>query len=124
VDNICPSDFETDSCLALNCEADLAQKGSQRWWRSPIEGIAMSRRIAITVIVAAFVGLLGFLFLAWRPDILSHATPDRAGSHSPVDTGERPILGPSTGAISRPTRRPGQVWSLAAFTRAMHEGVS
>jgi hypothetical protein len=51
----------------------------------------MSRRIAITVIVAAFVGLLGFLFLAWRPDIVSHATPDRAGNHSPVDTGERPI---------------------------------
>jgi hypothetical protein len=29
-------------------------------WRSPIEGIAMIRRIAITAIVAAFVGLLGF----------------------------------------------------------------
>jgi hypothetical protein len=78
----------------------------------------MIRCIAIRVIVAAFVGLLGFLFLAWRPaiarssaltkqasllrpspeerfsprpDIVSHATPDRAGNHSPVDTGERPI---------------------------------
>ena len=83
MDNICPSDFETDSCLALNCEADLAQKGSQRW---------------------------------------HHTRP--GGNHSPVDTGERPIWDhlreqyhahPNTGV---------GVWSLAASTRAMHEGVS
>jgi hypothetical protein len=119
--------------------------------RSPIEGIATIRRIAITVIVEAFVGLLGFLFSAPRPaialikcpeqaasllspspkktfsprpDIVSHATPDRAGNHSPVDTGERPIWDHLREQYhARPNTGVG-VWSLAASTRAMHEGVS
>jgi hypothetical protein len=119
--------------------------------RSPIEGIATIRRIAITVIVEAFVGLLGFLFSAPRPaialikcpeqaasllspspketfsprpDIVSHATPDRAGNHSPVDRGNTPF-GTIYGSNITPDPRPGVgVWSLAAFTRAMREGVS
>ena len=107
MDNICPSDFETDSCLALNCEADLAQKGSQRWWRSPIEVIAMSRRIAITVIVAAFVGLLGFLFLAWRPAIAPIKHPDQASfTAESIARGE--VLSAAGHCVSCHTRPGGQ----------------
>jgi hypothetical protein len=38
----------------------------------------MIRRIAITAIIAAFVGLLGFLFLPWRPAIALIKHPAQA----------------------------------------------
>ena len=72
----------------------------------------MIRRTVIVVIAAAFLGLLGFVFLSWRPAIAPIERPNRAsrlslpakarfwprsvtvcrvirgraGNHSPVDT--------------------------------------
>ncbi len=109
-------------------------------------------RIAIAIVAAAVLGLMGFFFLAWRPAI-ARIEPPTAASF-PVDSiAKGEILAAAGHCVSCHTRPGGQPfaggygvntpfgiiygtnitpdpetgigrWSLAAFDRAMREGVS
>jgi mono/diheme cytochrome c family protein len=112
----------------------------------------MVRRIALAMIALAVLGLLGFSLLAWRPAITPIEPPSRAsfpaesiakgatvsaaGHCAACHTrrGGRPFAGGyaldtqfgtiySTNLTPDPTTGIGR-WSLEAFARAMHEGVS
>src|SRR5580658_4307384 len=112
----------------------------------------MIRRIAIAIVAAAVLGLLGFFLLAWRPAIAPIEPPSRAsfpaesiakgetlaaaGHCAACHTrqGGQPFAGGyaldtqfgtiySTNITPDPTTGIGR-WSLEAFARAMHEGVS
>jgi mono/diheme cytochrome c family protein len=113
---------------------------------------ALIRRIAIAIVAAAVLGLLGFSLLAWRPAIAPIEPPSRANfpaeaiakgeilaaaghcaaCHTPQ--GGQPFAGGyalrtpfgtiySTNITPDPETGIGR-WSLEAFARAMHEGVS
>jgi mono/diheme cytochrome c family protein len=110
------------------------------------------RRVAIVVIVAAFFGLLGFVFLSRRPPI-APIEPPNPGSFTAESITKGKVLSAAGHCVSCHTRPGGQSfaggygvntpfgviygtnitpdpktgigsWSLEAFTRAMHEGVS
>ena len=112
----------------------------------------MLRRIAVTTFTIAVVGLAGFALLSWRPAIAAVARPDPArfpaqsiaegelvaaeGHCASCHTapGGQPLAGGygvrtpfgiihGTNITPDSTTGIGQ-WSLAAFTRAMREGVS
>src|SRR5580658_1145334 len=112
----------------------------------------MIRRIAIAIVAAAVLGLLGFFLLAWRPAIAPIEPPSRAsfpaesiakgetlaaaGHCAACHTrqGGQPFAGGyaldtqfgtiySTNTTPDPTTGIGR-WSLEAFARAMQEGVS
>src|SRR5216683_1226257 len=112
----------------------------------------MIRRIALAMIALAVFGLLGFSLLAWRPAITPIELPSRASfpaeSIAKGETlaaaghcgachtrrGGQPFAGGyalntqfgtiySTNITPDPTTGIGR-WSLEAFARAMHEGVS
>jgi mono/diheme cytochrome c family protein len=112
----------------------------------------MTRRIAIAVITTAFFGLLGFVFLSWRPAIAPIARPGPA-SFTAESIAKGEVLSAAGHCVSCHTRPYGQpfaggygvntpfgiiygsnitpdpktgigLWSLEAFTRAMREGVS
>lgn len=112
----------------------------------------MIRRILITVLIIAFAGTLGFVFFAWRPAIAPIQPPNPASfSAESIAKGEilsaeghcvschirpggQPLAGGygvntpfgiiyGTNITPDPATGIGQ-WSLAAFTRAMREGVS
>ena len=112
----------------------------------------MVRRIAIAMVAAAVLGLLGFFLLAWRPAIAPIEPPSRtnfpaesiakgetlaaAGHCAACHTrqGGQPFAGGyaldtqfgtiySTNITPDPTTGIGR-WSLEAFARAMQEGVS
>lgn len=110
------------------------------------------RRIAIVVVAAAFVGLLGLFILSWRSAIASIERPNPA-TFSPESVAKGETLAAVGHCMSCHTRPGGQPyaggygvntpfgiiygsnitpdsetgigrWSLEAFSRAMHEGVS
>ena len=112
----------------------------------------MIRRILIPVLIIAFVGALGFAALAWRPAIapIERPNPARFTAESiakgevlvaeghcvscHIQPGGQPLAGGygvntpfgiiyGTNITPDPKTGIGQ-WSLAAFTRAMREGVS
>jgi mono/diheme cytochrome c family protein len=112
----------------------------------------MIRRIAIAVLTAAVVGLLGFGFLSWRPAIAPIERPNPA-SFTAESIAKGEFLSAAAHCVSCHTRPGGQpfaggygvntpfgiiygtnitpdpktgigLWSLEAFTRAMREGVS
>jgi mono/diheme cytochrome c family protein len=112
----------------------------------------MIRRIAIPVTIIVLIGLVGFLFLSWRPAIAPIERPNPA-SFTAESIAKGELLSAAGHCVSCHTRPGGQpfaggygvntpfgiiygsnitpdpktgvgVWSLAAFTRAMHEGVS
>ncbi len=113
----------------------------------------MSRKISITAVAIALIGLVGFCILAWRPAIapLERSTDPASFSAESIAKGE--ILSAEGHCVSCHIRPGGQPlaggygvntpfgviygtnitpdtqtgigrWSLAAFTRAMREGVS
>jgi hypothetical protein len=112
----------------------------------------MIRRIAIAIVAAAVLGLLGFFLLAWRPAIApieplsrasfpaeslakgeilaagghcGRATPGKADSRFLAGMHCAPSSGLSIRPTSRPIRRPASaVDRLEAFASAMREGVS
>jgi mono/diheme cytochrome c family protein len=112
----------------------------------------MIRRIAIAVVALAFVGLVGFSFLSWRPAIapIERSSPASFSSES-IAKGE--VLSAEGHCLSCHMRPGGQpfaggygvntpfgivygsnitpdpktgigAWSIEAFSRAMREGVS
>jgi mono/diheme cytochrome c family protein len=110
------------------------------------------KRIVIGVAVVGVLGLLGFLALAWRPAIAPIDPPDKASFSAELITNGEVLAGSGYCAVCH-TKQGGQRlaggyglrtpfgtiystnitpepetgigrWSLAAFTRAMHEGVS
>ncbi|MCU1338757.1 MAG: Gluconate 2-dehydrogenase (acceptor) [Bryobacterales bacterium] len=112
----------------------------------------MIRRSAIAVIVVAFLGLLGFVFLSRRPAIAPIERPNPA-SFTAESIAKGEVLSAVGHCVSCHTRPGGQpfaggygvntpfgiiygsnitpdpktgigLWSLEAFARAMHEGVS
>jgi mono/diheme cytochrome c family protein len=113
---------------------------------------ALIRRIAIAIVAAAVLGLLGLFLLAWRPAIAPIEPPSRANFPAEsIAKGE--ILAAAGHCAACHTRQGGQPfaggyalrtpfgtiystnitpdpetgigrWSLEAFARAMHEGVS
>ena len=112
----------------------------------------MIRRIAIVVIVAAFFGLLGFVFLSRRPAI-APIEPPNPGRFTAESVTKGKVLSAAGHCVSCHTGPGGQsfaggygvntpfgviygsnitpdpktgigLWSLEAFTRAMREGVS
>ena len=112
----------------------------------------MIRRIAIAMVAAAVLGLLGFFLLAWRPAIAPIERPSRA-SFPAESVAKGEVLAAAGHCASCHTRPGGQPfaggygvntpvrdhlrnnitpdpktgigrWSLEAFTRAMREGVS
>src|SRR5713101_1504990 len=113
---------------------------------------ALIRRIAIAIVAAAALGLLGLFLLAWRPAIAPIEPPSRANFPAEsIAKGE--ILAAAAHCAACHTRQGGQPfaggyalrtqfgtiystnitpdpetgigrWSLEAFARAMHEGVS
>jgi mono/diheme cytochrome c family protein len=113
---------------------------------------ALIRRIAIAIVAAAVLGLLGFSLLAWRPAIAPIERPSRANFPAEAIAkgeilaaaghcaachsrqGGQPFAGGyalrtpfgtiySTNITPDPETGIGR-WSLEAFARAMHEGVS
>jgi mono/diheme cytochrome c family protein len=113
----------------------------------------MSRRIAIPAVAIALIGLVGFCILAWRPAIAPLESPPNPASFSPESIAKGEILSAEGHCVSCHIRPGGQPlaggygvntpfgviygtnitpdtqtgigqWSLAAFTRAMREGVS
>jgi mono/diheme cytochrome c family protein len=113
---------------------------------------ALIRRIAIAIVAAAVLGLLGFSLLAWRPAIAPIEPPSRANFPAEAIAkgeilaaaghcaachsrqGGQPFAGGyalrtpfgtiySTNITPDPETGIGR-WSLEAFARAMHEGVS
>ena len=111
----------------------------------------MVRRVAIAIVAAAVLGLIGFFFLAWRPAIDPIAPPN-AASFPAESVAKGEILAADGHCVSCHTRPGGQPfaggygvntpfgivygtnitpdsetgigrWSLEAFARAMHEGV-
>jgi mono/diheme cytochrome c family protein len=113
---------------------------------------ALIRRIAIVMVGAALLGLLGFFLLAWRPAIAPIEPPSRASFRAEsIAKGETlAAAGHCAACHTRPSGRPfaggyalntqfGTIystnitpdpatgigrWSQEAFARAMHEGVS
>jgi mono/diheme cytochrome c family protein len=112
----------------------------------------MVRRIAVAMIAAAILGLLGFFLLAWRAAIAPIEPPTPA-SFPPESIAKGAILSAAGHCVSCHTRPGGRPfaggyalntpfgivygtnitpdpetgigrWSLEAFARAMHEGVS
>ncbi|HVJ09213.1 MAG TPA: c-type cytochrome [Acidisarcina sp.] len=112
----------------------------------------MIRRIAIPAFVILFIGLLGFCVLAWRPAIAPIERPNPA-SFSAASIAKGEALSATGHCVSCHIRPGGQpfaggygvhtpfgiiygtnitpdpntgigLWSLAAFTRAMREGVA
>jgi mono/diheme cytochrome c family protein len=112
----------------------------------------MIRRIAIALIAAAFFGLLGFVFVSWRPAIAPIESPN-AASFTAESVAKGEALAATGHCVSCHTRQDGQpfaggygintpfgmiygsnitpdpetgigTWSLEAFARAMREGVS
>ena len=112
----------------------------------------MIRRIAITAVAIALIGLMGFCVLAWRPAIAPIERPNPASFSAEsiakgeilsaeghcvschIGLGGQPLAGGygvntpfgviyGTNITPDPQTGIGQ-WSLAAFTRAMREGVS
>jgi mono/diheme cytochrome c family protein len=113
---------------------------------------ALTRRIAIAIVAAAVLGLLGFSLLAWRPAIAPIEPPSPANFPAEAIAkgeilaaaghcaachsrqGGQPFAGGyalrtpfgtiySTNITPDPETGIGR-WSLEAFARAMHEGVS
>lgn len=113
----------------------------------------MSHRIAIPVVAIALIGLVGFCILAWRPAIAPLESPPNPASFSAESIAKGEILSAEGHCVSCHVRPGGQPlaggygvntpfgviygtnitpdtqtgigrWSLAAFTRAMREGVS
>ena len=113
----------------------------------------MSRRIAIPVVAIALIGVAGFCILAWRPAIDPLERPPNPSSFSAESIAKGEILVAEGHCVSCHIRPGGQplaggygvntpfgviygtnitpdrqtgigLWSLAAFTRAMREGVS
>ena len=112
----------------------------------------MVRRVAIAIVAAAVLGLIGFFFLAWRPAI-DPIAPPTAASFAAESVAKGEILAADGHCVSCHTRPGGQPfaggygvntpfgivygtnitpdpetgigrWSLEAFERAMHEGVA
>jgi mono/diheme cytochrome c family protein len=112
----------------------------------------MMRRVAMVMIAAAMLGLLCFLFLAWRPAISPIQRPN-AASFTAESIAKGELLSAAGHCVSCHTRPGGKpfaggygvntpfgviygsnitpdpktgigLWSLQAFTRAMREGVS
>lgn len=113
----------------------------------------MIRRIAIAAVAIALIGLVGFCILAWRPAIAPLERRPNPASFSAASVARGEVLSDMGHCASCHTRPGGQpfaggygvntpfgiiygtnitpdpktgigLWSLAAFTRAMHEGVA
>ena len=113
---------------------------------------SLIRRVAIAIVAAAALGLLSFFLLAWRPAIAPIEPPSRA-SFPAESIAKGEILSAAGHCAACHTRRGGPPfaggyalqtqfgtiystnitpdpatgigrWSLEAFARAMHEGVS